>query len=121
MLLEQDSVLEAKKRKRKLNHEELGVQEEPIVHSPRPSGSKVPKRRQLFVQKKRTRVRLPKLCKEACPSCRDLNIFFKGIINTKCKNCQHMIVREGGSVVPDKVGCEIDQDLESFFKDLDIY
>jgi hypothetical protein len=32
-----------------------------------------------------------------------------------------MIVREGGSVAPDKVGCEIDQDLESFFKDLDIY
>jgi hypothetical protein len=111
----------SQKKKRKLNHEEQGVQEEPIVHSPRPSGSKVPKRRQLFVQKKRMRVRLPKLCKEACPSCGDLNIFFKGIINTECKNCQHMIVREGGSVVPDKVGCEIDQDLESFFKDLDIY
>jgi hypothetical protein len=104
-----------------LNHEEQGVQEEPIVHSPRPNGSKIPKRRQLFVQKTCTQVRLPKLCKEACPCCGDLNIFFNGITNTECKNCQHMIVREGGSVALDKKGCEIDQDVELFFKDLDIY
>jgi hypothetical protein len=32
-----------------------------------------------------------------------------------------MIVREGGSVAVDKERCEIDQDVESFFKDLDIY
>jgi hypothetical protein len=44
----------SQKKKRKLNHEEQGVEREPIVHSPRSSGSKVPKRRQLFVQKKRT-------------------------------------------------------------------
>jgi hypothetical protein len=106
---------------RRLNHEEQGVEEEPLMHSPRPSGSKVPKKRQLFVQKKRTRVRLPKLCKEACPSCGDLNIFFKRITNTECKNCQYMIVREGGSVALNKEGNEIDQDVELFFKDLDIY
>jgi hypothetical protein len=38
----------SQKKKRKLNHEEQGIQEEPIVHSPGPSGSKVPKRRQLL-------------------------------------------------------------------------
>jgi ribosomal protein S27E len=111
----------SQRKKRKMNHEEQGVQEEALVHLPRPSGSKVPKRRQLFVQKKRTRMRLPKLCKEACPSCGDLSIFFKGITNTECKNCQYIIVREGGSVALDKEGSEIDQDVELFFKDLDIY
>jgi hypothetical protein len=65
-------------------------------------------------------VRLPKLCKEACPSC-DLNIFFKGIINIECKNYQHIIVREGSSMALDKEGYKIDQDVELFFKDLDMY
>jgi hypothetical protein len=56
------------------------------MHSPRLSKSKVPKKIQLFFQKKHERVRLPKLCKEACPSCKDFNIFLKEIINTKYKN-----------------------------------
>ena len=44
------------------------------AQSPRPSGRK-PIQRTQNVEKKRTRVKLPKLCKKACPECGDLNIF----------------------------------------------
>jgi hypothetical protein len=50
------------------------------------------------------------------PSCKDLNIFFNGITNSECNNCQHMIEREGGNVKLDKEGYEIDQDVELFSK-----
>jgi hypothetical protein len=71
--------------------------------------------------KKRTRVKLLKLYKEACLDCGDLNIFFYGVIKIECKNCHFMIVRGGTSVVLDKEGCETSQDLEVFFKELHIY
>ena len=54
------------------------------------------------VEKKRTQVKLPKLCKEACPECEDLNIFFNEINKVECRNCKHVIVRDRGSIVPEK-------------------
>jgi hypothetical protein len=77
------------------------------------------KKKQL-VMKKHTREKLPKLYKEAYPDCGDLNIFFNGILKIECKNCQFMIARGGTTVALDKEGCEIPQDLEIFFKELDI-
>jgi ribosomal protein L44E len=52
-------------------------------------------------------VKLPKLYKEACPDCGDLNIFFDVILKIECKNCHFMITRGGPSVALDKEGCEI--------------
>jgi ribosomal protein S27E len=71
--------------------------------------------------KKRTRVKLPKFYKEVCPECGDLNIFFDGIMKIECKNCHFMLARGGTSVALDKEGCGIPQDLEIFFRELDIY
>jgi hypothetical protein len=71
--------------------------------------------------KKHTQVKLPKLYKEACPDCGDLNIFFDGVMKIECKNCQFMIARECIIVALYKERCEIPQDLEIFFKELDIY
>jgi ribosomal protein S27E len=65
--------------------------------------------------KKRTRVKLMKLYKEACLDCGDLNFFFDDVIKIKCKNCHFMIPRGGTIVVLDKEGCEIPQDLEIIF------
>jgi hypothetical protein len=47
--------------------------------------------------------------------------FFDGIMKIECRNCHFMLARRGISVVLDKEGCEIPQDLEIFFKELDIY
>ena len=107
-------------KKRKLNDEGLFDGENLPVQSPRPGGIKLVRRTQK-VEKKRTRVKLPKLCKEACPECGDLNIFFNGINKVECRNCEHVIVRDGGSIVPEKEDYDEDQDIELFFKELDIF
>ena len=72
------------------------------------------------LQLKHTQVKLPKLCNEACPECGDLNIFFNGINKVECRNCEHVIVRDRGSIVPEKEEYDEDQDIELFFKELDI-
>ena len=110
----------SQKKKRKLNEEESGGGEESILQSSRPSGIKVLRRREI-VKKKRTRVKLPKLWKEECSECSALNIFFDGVTNTECHNCQHVIRKGGDNIAQDKGGCEVDQDVELFFKDLEIY
>ena len=71
--------------------------------------------------KKCTQVKLPKLYKEACLDCGDLNIFFDDIMKIECKNCHFTIAKGGTSVVLDKEGCEIPQDLKIFLRELDIY
>ena len=63
---------------------------------------------------------LQKLCKKACLKCGDLNIFFNGINKIECRNCEHVIVKDGGNVVQKKDNYEEDQDIELFFKELDI-
>ena len=72
------------------------------------------------LQLKHTRVKLPKLYKEACLECGDLNIFFNGINKVECQNCEHVIVRDGDSIVPVREEYDEDQDIELFFKELDI-
>ena len=54
----------------------------------------------------------PKLCKKACPKCGDLNIFFDGVNKIECKNCEHVIVRNGGNIMQEKYNYEKDQDIE---------
>ena len=71
--------------------------------------------------KKHTRAKLPKLYKEACSNCGDLNIFIDGIVKIECENCHFMKARRGTSIALDKEGCEILQDLEIFFRKLNIY
>jgi hypothetical protein len=44
-----------------------------------------------------------------------------GILKIKCKNCHFMIGRGGPSVALDKEGCEIPQDLEILFRELNIH
>jgi hypothetical protein len=61
-------------------------------------------------------VKLPKLYKEECLDCGDLNIFFYDIMKIECKNCHWTIAKRGISVVLDKEGCEIPQDLKDIFK-----
>ena len=107
-------------KKRKLNNEGLFGGENLPMRSPRPGGMKLVRRTQK-VEKKCSQVKLPKLCKEACPTCGDLNIFFNGINKVECRNCEHMIVRDGGSIVPEKEDYDEDQDIELFFKELDIF
>jgi hypothetical protein len=68
-----DLDMEGQKKKKKFSEEEIHSQQEVQEQSPRPGGIKVLKKKQL-IMKKRTRVKLPKLCKEACPECGDLNI-----------------------------------------------
>ena len=106
-------------KKRKQNDEGLFGGENLLVQSLRPGGMKLVRRIQK-VEKKHTRVKLPKLCKEACPECGDLNIFFNRINKVECQNCEHVIVRDGGSIVPEKEDYDEDQDIELFFKELDI-
>ena len=106
-------------KKRKLNDEGLFGGENLLVRSPRPGGMKLVWRIQK-VEKKRTQVKLPKLYKEACPECGDLNIFFNRINKVECQNCEHVIVRDGSSIVPEKEDYDEDQDIELFFKELDI-
>jgi hypothetical protein len=55
-------------------------QREAQEQSPRPGGIEV-------LKKKHTQVKLPKLYKEACPDCGDLNIFFDGVMKIEYKNC----------------------------------
>ena len=107
-------------KKQKLNDEGLFGGENLPMRSLRPGGMKLVRRTQK-VEKKHTRVKLPKLCKEACPECGDLNIFFNGINKIECRNCEHVIVRDGGSIVPEKEDSDEDQDIELFFKELDIF
>jgi hypothetical protein len=71
--------------------------------------------------KKHTQVKFPKLYKEACPDCEDLNIFFDGFIKIECKNCYFMIARGSTSVALNKEGCEIPQYLKIFYRELIIY
>jgi hypothetical protein len=71
--------------------------------------------------KKCTLVKLSKLYKEACPDCGDLKNFFDGVMRIDCKNCHLMIARGGTSIALEKEGCEIPQDLEIFFRKLNIY
>ena len=70
-------------KKQKLNDEDLFGGENLLVRSPRSGGMKLVRQTQK-VEKKRTRVKLPKLCKEACPECGDFNIFFNGINKVEC-------------------------------------
>ena len=90
------------------------------AQSPRPGGRK-PIWQTQNVEKKRTQVKLPKLCKKACSECGYLNIFFNGINKIECRNCKYVIVKDGGDIVQDKDDYEEDQDIELFFKELDIY
>ena len=106
-------------KKRKLNNEGLFGGENLLVRSPRLGGMKLVPRTQK-VEKKCTQVKLPKLCKEACLECEDLNIFFNGINKVECRNCEHVIVRDGGSIVLEKEEYDENQDIELFFKELDI-
>lgn len=62
-------------------------------------------------------MKLPKLCKETCWKYSNLNIFFTEITEIKYKNCKYKIIKEDSSVALYKEGCNIDQDVELFFKD----
>lgn len=108
------------KKKRKLNDEEPHGGEQLVPKSPRPGGIREVHRSKI-VQKKRTRVKLPKLSKEECSECGGLNIFFDGVTNIECHNCQQAIVKRGYSVALDKEVCEVDQDVELYFKTLEIF
>lgn len=104
-----------------MNYEDRRGGEECVSQLPRPGGGiKIQRRRQL-VQKKRTRVKLPKLCREECPECEGLNIFFDGRTIVECHNCQYVIAKGGDSVALEEDGCEGEQDVELFFKKLNIY
>ncbi len=104
-----------------MDYEDLSGQEEAVTQSPRPSGRiKLSDRKQL-VQKKRTRVKFPKLCREECPNYEGLNIFFNGVTVIECHNCQQTIVKGSCSIVLNTQECEVEQDVELFFKELNIY
>jgi hypothetical protein len=66
-------------------------------------------------------VKLPKLYKKTCPDLGNLNIFFDGIMKIECKNCHFMIAKRGTSIALDNKGCKTPQDLEIFFRKLNIY
>lgn len=108
-----------KKRKLTSNDEVLDDEEESTPGSRRPTGTQELRRTQR-VQKKRTRVKLPKLLKEACPECADLNIFFDDVTTTECRNCQCLIVRGVVTTAKENDGPIVDQDLEQFFEELGI-
>ena len=72
------------------------------------------------VKKKCSQVKLPKLCKKSCLKCDDLNKFFDGVNKIECRNCEHVIVNDGGSIVQEKDDYKKDQDINLFFKELDI-
>ena len=50
----------------------------------------------------------------------DLNIFFNGINKVECRNCEHVIVKDEGSIVLEKEDYDEDQDIELFFKGIRI-
>ena len=104
-----------------MDYEDLNGQEECVQESPRPNGGIKSLRRRELVQKKRTRVKLPKLCRVECFNCGGLNIFFNGVSVIECHNCQQTIVKGSCSIVPNTEECEGEQDVELFFKELNIY
>jgi hypothetical protein len=54
-------------------------------------------------------------------NCGGLNIFFNGVTVIECHNCQQTIVKGSCSIVPNTEECEGEQDMELFFKELNIY
>jgi len=54
-------------------------------------------------------------------NCEGLNIFFNGVTVIECHNCQYTMRKEDRSITPDTQECEAKQDVELFFKDLNIY
>ena len=75
------------------------------------SGFKFQRQRQL-IQKKRARVKLPKLCREECPNCEGLNIFFNEVTTIECHNCQHAIGKGHHGIALNTQECEVEQDVE---------
>ena len=64
------------KKKQRLNYEVLAGREEDVAQSPRPNGGFKLQHQRKLMQKKCTKVKLWKLCREECANCDELNMHF---------------------------------------------